>query len=407
MSLDAAPGPAVTATSADRTAGEVWRSARGPVITGVVLLLVGLLAVVLRGLPTTGYLDPSATTGPGGRAVARVLADSGVAVTQVGTVDAALAATGTVFVPRPELLPPGELERLAGMSADRLLVVAGPSQALLDRLAPGVVVDGNEAVQPRLPACEVSLFSGLGQVDLGGLTFDVGSAPAGVQGCFAVGGSATLLSVGGTTSTPRAVLLGSGDLITNGLVGERANAALALRLLGSEATVTWLLPAEANLLAADGQRQGFLGLLPGWILLAAGQVAVAVVLFALWRARRLGPVVSEPLPVVVRAAESVEGRGRLYRRARAHDRAAAALRGGTLARLLAPLGLPPDAEPYAVVSGLAERTGRRPADLGGLLYGAAPSTDSDLVSLAGALDELVETVLSPSRTPPTPEDRTP
>ncbi len=64
------------------------------------------------------------------------------------------------------------------------------------------------------------------------------------------------------------------------------------------------------------------------------QLAVAVVLLALWRARRLGPVVPESLPVVVRAAEATEGRGRMYRRAGARDRAAGRLRAATRTRIV-------------------------------------------------------------------------
>ena len=52
------------------------------------------------------------------------------------------------------------------------------------------------------------------------------------------------------------------------------------------------------------------------------QLWLVVVLVALWKGRRLGPLVAEQLPVVVRASETVEGRGRLYRSRRARDRAA-------------------------------------------------------------------------------------
>ena len=81
-----------------------------------------------------------------------------------------------------------------------------------------------------------------------------------------------------------------------------------------------------------------------------------MLLLALWRARRLGPVVAEPLPVVVRAAETVEGRARLYRRGGARGQAA---RGAARRRPVAgsgrALGLPRRADPPAVVDG-----GRRP-----------------------------------------------
>ena len=69
------------------------------------------------------------------------------------------------------------------------------------------------------------------------------------------------------------------------------------------------------------------------------QLCLVVLLVALWKGRRPGPLVAEELPVVVRASETVEGRGRLYRSRRARDRAAAALRTATLQRLLPRLGL--------------------------------------------------------------------
>ena len=67
-----------------------------------------------------------------------------------------------------------------------------------------------------------------------------------------------------------------------------------------------------------------------------------MLLVALWRGRRIGPLVAEELPVVVRASETVEGRGRLYRSRRARDRAAQALRTATLQRMLPRLGLGAD-----------------------------------------------------------------
>src|SRR5205823_564014 len=74
-------------------------------------------------------------------------------------------------------------------------------------------------------------------------------------------------------------------------------------------------------------------LLPPWAWAVLGMLGLAGVAFALARARRLGPPVSEPLPVAVRAAETVEGRGLLYRRANARQAALATLRASTLSRL--------------------------------------------------------------------------
>jgi hypothetical protein len=124
-------------------------------------------------------------------------------------------------------------------------------------------------------------------------------------------------------------------------------------------------------------------------------VFIAVLLFALWRARRLGPVVAEPLPVVVRAAETVEGRARLYRRSGARGQAAGALRAGVISRLRSQVGLPRGPRPEAVVDAVSSRTGRPAPDVHRLLYGAAPPDDAALVRLADDLDALEREVRRP------------
>jgi hypothetical protein len=92
--------------------------------------------------------------------------------------------------------------------------------------------------------------------------------------------------------------------------------------------------------------------------------------------------------VIVRAAETVEGRGRLYRARRARDRAAAALRAACLDRMTPRLGLSRDAAPDELLAAVAERTGEDAGRLRSALYGPAPTDDSGLVSLAGHLDEI-------------------
>ena len=145
--------------------------------------------------------------------------------------------------------------------------------------------------------------------------------------------------------------------------------------------------------SADGTgERSFIDLVPrGW-LFGAVEIGVAAVFFALWRARRLGPVVAEPLPVVVRAAETVEGRARLYRRSGSAGHAAAILRQATIDRLRPVLGLGAGAEPAAVAASIAARSGWSTAEVGALLYGPAPGDDASLVRLADELDRLTREV---------------
>jgi hypothetical protein len=99
-------------------------------------------------------------------------------------------------------------------------------------------------------------------------------------------------------------------------------------------------------------------------------------------------LVAEQLPVVVRASETVEGRGRLYRSRRARDRAAEALRTATLQRLRPRLGLGPQAPAQAVVATVARRSGADARFVSYHLFGPPPATDNDLLQLARALDEI-------------------
>jgi hypothetical protein len=107
-------------------------------------------------------------------------------------------------------------------------------------------------------------------------------------------------------------------------------------------------------------------------------------------------VVVEPLPVVVRATESVEGRARLYRRGKARGRAADALRTSTLARLRSRLSLPRSADVATIVAAVSLRTGRPDTEVTALLSpGTDPTDDVGLTRLANALDALENEVRHP------------
>src|SRR4029077_10464304 len=109
----------------------------------------------------------------------------------------------------------------------------------------------------------------------------------------------------------------------------------------------------------EGESSGsttIFGLIPANVIWMVVQLWLAVLLIALWKGRRIGPLVAEELPVVIRASETVEGRGRLYRSRRARDRAAQALRASTLQRLVPRLGLAADTSAPAVVIAVAHRS---------------------------------------------------
>lgn len=388
MTLLEAAAPAPTATGP--TARSAARSLRGPAVVVAAVVLAGLVVAALTATGRGGQLDPDSYAPAGSRAVAEVLRDQGVRVVRAATLPDVTAATeggsdpATVVVPFPQALAESELRALAELDVE--LVVVGADQSSLDLLDLPVEAGEPVPVEQRQPACALLAAERAGTADVGGLTYSAEGVAS--VGCYASSSRAALLTLPSLAVT----LLGSGDPLTNDRLGRRGNAALALGLLGSEGDVVWFVPA-AGRDVPDGEQPSLGDLVPEalkkgalWLLLTAG-------VLALWRARRLGPVVEEPLPVVVRASEAVEGRGRLYRAAGARGTAAESLRAAARERLARRVSLPTSADRGAVVVTVAERTGSSPADVDALLYGGPPADDAALVRLADDL-RILETALT-------------
>lgn len=390
------PAAPTTSTPAGPRAGEVWRVARTPVALAVLLIVLATLLAMSRSGGRRGELDPAAVDAAGSRALATLLRDRGVEVERVRTVADAVARADvgtTVFVPLPARLRPGS----AGALADRRggdLVLVDPDRATLAAVAGGVRRASSVDVARRDPACDLPTAAAAGSAELGGTAYSVRD-PAAAQ-CYAAGGRPTLVSL--PTPGGMVTVLGTTGPFTNERLDDDGNAALALGLLGGQPRLIWLLPAIGQLPPApDGDSPGLVDLLPDRLLLALGQLSLAVALFALWRARRLGPVVAESLPVVVRSVETVEGRARLYRAAGARGEAAGALRAGCRARLGDLLDRRPEESAAALTEEVAGRTGRPAAGVATLLYGADRDVPDDaaLVRLAGELDALEREVRRP------------
>ncbi|MFE3447329.1 DUF4350 domain-containing protein [Nonomuraea sp. NPDC059194] len=364
--------------STSPTAAGLWRRARAGVLVGLLVVLTAVIAAVIAGGAGPGrYLDPDDTSLRGSKALAQLLRAQGVRVDRVDSVSAAesLAREGDrlLLVGAPWDGGYDEAERLAAIPGARVVV---GDQPYFDVLAPDIVAERGLRLRSREPGCDLPAARAAGSVYLGGMGFEAGGTS-----CY--GGS---LMVSGTVTA-----VGNGDFMTNQRLAEDGNAALALHLLGTRRAVTWLVPAPV----APGEEQvagpggkSFVELLPASIPWAVLMAAVAVGVTALWQGRRLGPVVAERLPVVVRAAETVEGRGRLYNARRARLQAAEALRVGALDRLVPRLGLGSGAGTNEVVAALAVRTGQDPGWLAAVLYGPPPAADTELVALAGYLDEI-------------------
>jgi len=164
---------------------------------------------------------------------------------------------------------------------------------------------------------------------------------------------------------------------------------LAVSLLVPEAgaRTAFLRPT----LAVGAGDEGLVDLVGTPVRAALAQLAVAFVLLALWRARRLGRPVPEPQPVQVESAELTDAVARLLARSRSPGRAAAVLRDRARRQLSAPLGLPLDAPAALVVEVLAARTTLDEAEA--RRAAADPvATDDDLVEVAALLARIREEI---------------
>ena len=369
------------------------RKGRFPLLAAVVLLLGAVLTAVLVGShSTSGSMNPDSASADGGRALATLLRDRGFTISTVhSSADAVAAVQGagsdvTLMVTAPFLLSQDQLDTLAGQRVGRLVLIEPDYPATAALTSDGRLDESATHSTSLLdPGCADADASAAGNADIGdGTSF---SAPA---GCYPMApdrsGYALVMTSG--PASPDTVLVGSRTPFRNDKLADDGNAALALRLLGKHPTIVWYLPDTADPAAASDQQTSFWQVIPAGWRWGTLMAAVSALLLAVWQARRLGPVVVENLPVVVRAAETVEGRARLYERGKVQGRAAEALREAARNRLATRLGLPRTASAGDVAAAVAARGGRPSVEVVGLLAGPAPSDDRQLVRLAGALDEL-------------------
>ncbi|MER7698338.1 DUF4350 domain-containing protein [Streptomyces sp. NPDC096095] len=400
-------------TSTAPTAGQVWTRARGILAVVLILVVAGLTFAAVRSGTNHGQLDPRSADPRGSRAVAELLKERGISVTVATTLDEATAAAGpdtTLLVAGPNLLTRSQqlrLDEAASASAGRTLLIA-PGPGATARLAAGARAEPHRAVRPLAPSCDLPTARRAGTADMGGIRYTPQDPTA--VACYPGAGLPSLVvlptGTGGDT-----VVLGSPDFLHNERLDQQGNASLALQLLGSRPHLVWYLPSLSDPSATtddpapgegdEEQSEGgtrddaadeasFLDLIPSGWLWGALQLALAASLAAVWRARRLGPLVTERLPVAVRASESAEGRSLLYRKANARDRAADTLRAAARTRLAPLTGVPArDAHsPEILLTAVSARITTRDYDLSTLLFGTAPSTDAALVLLADQLDAL-------------------
>lgn len=371
-----------TTSAVGATVVQRWRTLRWVLLALALVIGVSAVSAYLTAPRQGGRMNPDATSPEGAHALVALLRDRGVDVVATkdlaGVERAARPDSLLLVAPTPYLVDDAGLKRLENLPGDVLLVE--PSSWTREALAPGIQTADHTSFGGE-PRCDVGEATRAGRVQLNlGDTYEPVDGGPQVTRCY--DGALVRYTERGRTIT----VVGTADFMTNAGLLQEGNAALAMNLAGARPRVIWYTPGRVA-----GESDGatsIMDLIPdrvGWIVL---QLCLAVGFVALWKGRRIGPLVAEDLPVVVRASETVEGRGRLYRSRRARDRAASALRTSVLLRTLPRLGLGAQSDPASVVETVARRIRYDPATVEYALFGPDPSDDAQLLNLSRLLDDI-------------------
>ncbi|MFE4197795.1 DUF4350 domain-containing protein [Paenarthrobacter sp. NPDC056912] len=389
--------PTIQRTSVPGHEAREERGGRGLVAWFRRHLLWIAIAAVLAGLVT--YLAADRFSGPddarpmsarnpspdGAMALAEILGRQGVSITSTDTMNDTLGALSgkgetTVLLYDPRgFLDRSQLQSLSE-AAGRVVVVAPRLRTVsgLDGdLRPGGVVPGATGILD--PACNQADAKAAGPVAAQGTIY------SGPVVCYAARSGGPGLYA--ASADGQVIVLGSSELMDNEHLTAEGNAALALRTLGSTSDLVWYIPGVSDI-AADGSIPTLNELAPKWLAFVGPWLAVIALLSIAWRGRRMGPLVFEPLPVVVKAAETAEGRARLYQDSRAVGRAADNLRAGTLGRLARHFNLGTDATVEALVDATAHRLARPAPELRAALIDFTPETEGQLVQWAQQIERI-------------------
>lgn len=380
-----------------RTAGQAARgrwSRYGWAIGLAITAVLTLTFLALTRAPTSSTpLSTNNAQPEGARAVAEVLRSQGVSVKEVDALREAgstLGDDGTLVIAGYVFMSVEQFQSV--MAWEGPLVFLAPHEWDLEYIDNRVAYASATSPATVDADCAVPAAVAAGAIVVDGPRVSLTRESALAHTCFVGAGDAgALVQIEREGKGPLTVIAAP-SFMSNEKLALEGDAALALHLLGSRDRVAWYMaaPYDQSLLRGRSNEgdEGLTVAAPDWTNAALLACALTFLAAGMWRGRRMGALVTEPLPVIVPASEATRGRARLYRRGRASGHAAAALRAGAARRTAARLGLGPHATPEQLVSGIAAATGGDSASIYDLLYGPPPRDESSMLDLVRRLDAL-------------------
>lgn len=352
------------------------------VIASLLLGLMQLSANSSRGGPT----DPRNTSGQGTSALAELLRQEGIRITVVDSSEAPTVEPGSTVVLSGGFISTAGVKEIVRQRPERV-VVMGYSPRQLRRAGIYVTTGTTGSLAVEESHCNHPAAEGIGNVTFSSVTgyvLDKSETSSDVTHCY----GSSLTGYGFVEyvvdGVPISLVAGGWDnsslsSLSDGVT--RGNAAWGMRVLGRNKNLIWWMPQRTAPTTAREPRTE-IPLIPPNISIAAGIAVVLLGAVAVWRGRRFGPVLEEPLPVVVQASETVEGRGRLYHSIHAYDTAGLHLRQGTITRLSRRFGT---TDPERLITIVADTTSVSATVAHQALVGELPHTEDELIVLKQTL----------------------
>lgn len=348
------------------------RNARFWLMLGAALVVVVL---IVGGSGETGpAYDPRSVAPDGARGIVETIEQLGATVDIDRSVPDVSATTALML--RDRLTLEDEDALRSWVRAGGVLVVADVNSPLAAQ-AVGFVGRPDEP-RPSISrgVCTIEVLAEAEELTLTGRLLNT----SGRSSCFGDNNSAFIVaeSVGQGTI----VTVGSPNLFVNAELDDADAAVVAINLLaptGSNAHMAFVGPS-----IVDFGDEEIAELIPPRVWNSILQLLAAFLLYALYRSRRLGGVVPEPVPVHIEGSEIVLKAGLLSERAKDPGSAAVVLQMDLLQRARIALSVPPTASEADIASRIADRTGHSSVDVERGLYGPVV-TDEELVQTAQLL----------------------
>lgn len=370
------------------------RRARPWVIILIGVVVLGLAMILIRPGGNKIPLHPDNHHEDGSMALANILKDQGVDLTVTHSPEEAAAKADentTVFFLDAWFVEEYLYGEIHDSGAN--LVIAQPTQDTLSHLAPSLTLDDQvyeaDGDDSNLVAAEcddphAQAASEISPSDPG-FMLEQGDDQD-LELCFIQN------SMGAFAATDDGSIRFFADIapFQNDELDSAGNAALTMRSLGEKPELLWVIPSftDAGVEPGDEQGPSLFDFLPPWFGGAMLLSLLVAIVAALWRGRRMGPLMVEPLPVEVHSTETTIGLGHLYRRGSSLVHAGQALRSGAALRCAQRLGLAASTPNSALAAAVAHATGRDYESVYGLLFGSAPVSEPELLHLAHSLDSL-------------------